>query len=399
MNSSQACSRSLPLLRLRFQSIRCEGCLLMKKTVAALLAFLFALFMVVSVSAADPQPVTQRIRSIPNVMLADEFRAADTAAYTEAQGEKLITLDLVSDTHIGAKNAYGYVSRSIATIDAEKDEIDGVIVSGDLTQSGLESEMTEVYSILRSYTGGNLITANGNHDYGRGTQAGEMRPVAIQHRNAFLGLDTRKDYYSTEINGYKFVVMGSEGNSPNSASISDEQLSFVEAEVQEGAQGGKPVFVICHWPMRNTHGERISWPIIPGGALDSSTTKKLQNILSRYDNVFYISGHLHAGLNGRLTRLLFGACCVEQHNGISCINVPSLGKGNHLGLPAKGTGMRLTVYSDKAVIEGRSFYNDQWLDNYVYEVSLKDAQPAAGAGDLPEALPPEPAPLRDEKAA
>lgn len=371
----------------------------MKKTVAAILAFLIALFTMVSVSAADPQSGTRRERSIPNVMLADEFRCADTAEYAEAQGEKLITLDLVSDTHIGAKNASAYVSRSFATIDAEKDEIDGVIVSGDLTQSGQDSQMTEVYSILRSYTGSNLITANGNHDYGQGLQAGEMRSVAIRHRNEFLNLDTQKDYYSTEIKGYKFVVMGSEGNLPNSASISNEQLAFIESEVQEGAQGGRPVFVICYWPMRNTHGERISWPIIPGGALDSSTTKKLQSILSRFDNVFYISGHLHAGLNGRLSRRLFGACCVEQHNGISCINVPSLGKGNHLGLTAKGTGMRLTVYSDKAVIEGRSFYNDQWLDNYVYEISLKDAKPAVSIESMPAALPAEPEPLREKEAA
>lgn len=371
----------------------------MKKFTASFLALIIALFSLITASALEAQSITQSIRSIPNVMLADEFRTADTAAYTEAQGEKLITLDLVSDTHIGSGNAYTYVSSCFSTINAEKDEIDGVIVSGDLTQSGFESEMTQAYSIIRSYTGENLITANGNHDYGRGLRSGEMRPIAIKQRNEFMGIDTQKDYYSTEINGYKFVIMGSEGNKPNSAYISDEQLSFVEAEVSEGAQGGRPVFVICHWPMRNTHGERISWPIIPGGALDSSTTKKLQNILSRFDNVFYISGHLHAGLNGRLTRRLFGACCVEQHNGITCINVPSLGKGNHLGLSSKGTGMRLTVYGDKAVIEGRDFYNGEWLDNYVYEVGLKDAQPAANLDNIPAVLPDEPALPGDEEAA
>lgn len=371
----------------------------MKKITASFLALIIALFSLVSASAIDAQSVTQHKRPIPNVMLADEFRTADTADYTESQGEKLITLDLVSDTHIGAGNAYTYVSTSFATINAEKDEIDGVVVCGDLTQDGYESEMKEAYSIFRSYTGDNLITVNGNHDYGRGLKSGSMRPFAINERNDFMGLDTQKDYYSTEINGYKFVIMGSEGNKPNSAYISDEQLAFVESEVREGSQGGKPVFVLCHWPLRNTHGERISWPIIPGGALESSTTKKLKSILSGFDNVFYISGHLHAGLNGRLSRRLFGACCVEQHDGITCINVPGLGKGNHFGLTSKGTGMRLTVYSDKAIIEGKDFYNNQWLNNYVYEVGLKDAKAAVNIDNLPAMLPDETELLNNKEAA
>ena len=361
---------------------------MMKKFVAVSLALIIALFALGPAFADEPQSIIEDERSVPDVILADEFREADTAEYSEAQSEKLITLDLVSDTHIGKDNAYAYVSRSFETINAEKGEIDGVIVAGDLTNTGAEPEMASAYSVFSSYTGSNLITANGNHDYGRGTKAGSMRPVAIKYRNEFMGLDTEKDYYSTEINGYKVVVMGSEGNKPNSASISDEQLAFVESEVQEGSKGGQPVFVVCHWPMRNTHGERISWPIIPGGALDSSTTNKLKNILSRFDNVIYISGHLHAGLNGRLSRRIFGACCVEQHNGITCINVPGLGKGNHFGLTAKGTGMRLTVYRDKAVIEGRSFYSGEWFDNYVYEVSLKDAKPAEIIEVIPD-LPPE----------
>ncbi len=371
----------------------------MKKITAVILAVILTFFTAVTAFAA-PLPQADGARSIPNVMVADEFRAADTAAYTQAQGEKIITLDLVSDTHIGASNASSYVRPCIERINAEKDQTDGVIVAGDLTQSGYEDELSDAYAILRGYTGENMVTVNGNHDYGRWTQSGKMRPVAIKYRNEFMGITTQKDYYSTDINGYKVVVMGSEGNRPNSADISDEQLDFVRAEVAEGARGGKPVFVVCHWPMRNTHCERISWPIIPGGALDSATTRKLQNILSQYDNIFYISGHLHAGLNGRLTRRLFGGCCVEQRNGITCINIPSLGRGNHLGLRAKGTGMRLTVYGDKAVVEGRNYYTGEWLDNYVYEVSLKGASPVSAAPELPDAAQPEsPALPEDEKTA
>ncbi|MBQ4243367.1 MAG: metallophosphoesterase [Clostridia bacterium] len=359
----------------------------MKRVIAVFLALIITLAAGITAFSEELHPVKEQKRSIRNVFVADEFRTSDIVEYTEPEGDKLLTLDLISDTHIGSGDAAGIVSTSIRTIDAEKDSIDGVIVSGDLTHRGYDSEFDEVYSILGNYSGDNLITANGNHDYGRWSDSGMMRPYAIRHRNDYLGIDTQKDYYSTEINGYKFIIMGNEGNKPNSADISDEQLVFVNSELKEGTEGGRPVFVICHWPLRNTHGERISWPIIPGGALNSSTTKKLTAILEQYKNVFYISGHLHAGLSGKFIRRFFKACCVEQHNGITCINVPSLGSGNHLGLTSKGTGMRLTVYGDKAIVEGRNFYTGEWLDNYVYEVSLNNAKPASQGGGLPAILP------------
>ncbi len=368
----------------------------MKKLIAVFLAGIIAIFSCSSAFAAFDVPAAERSRSVPNVMVADEFRESDIAEYIPEQSDKIITIDLISDVHIGSDGTASYARQAVELMNREKDQIDGVIVAGDLTQSGYDSEFEEFYSIIGNYKGENLVTANGNHDYGRWAQSGQMRPYAIKHRNDYMGIDEQRDYYSTEIKGLKVIVMGNEGNKPNSAYISNEQLEFVDAELRDGSQGGKPVFVVCHWPMRNTHGERISWPIIPGGALDSSTTRKLQNILEKYDNVFYISGHLHAGLNGRLTRFLFRACCVEQHGGVTCINVPCLGQGNHLGLTSKGTGMRLTVYGNKAVIEGRNFSTGEWLDRYVYEVSLNNAAPAVSE-PLPAVLPASPSePYEDE---
>lgn len=358
----------------------------MRKIAAVLIAAILIFLPAGSVYASYFPASGEQRRSVPNVMVADEFRDSDIAPYSQAQGDRIITLDLISDTHIGAGDSEDYVRPALERINSERDQTDGVIIAGDLTQSGYSEEFDRVYSLIGEYQGDNLITVNGNHDYGRWMQSGQMRGTAIAHRNEYMKITTEKDYYSTEIKGLKVIVMGSEGNKPNSAYISDEQLRFVDEELKEGAQDGKPAFVICHWPMRNTHGERISWPIIPGGALDSSTTNKLQAILEKYDNIFYISGHLHAGLNGRLTRFLFGACCVEQHGGVTCINVPSLGRGNHLGLTSKGTGMRLTVYGDKAVIEGRNFTTGEWLDRYVYEVGLKDAKSAI-TEPLPAILP------------
>lgn len=369
----------------------------MKRTIAVLISVLIILSAGTGLLTVGASEGLSGEKNAPDVMLIDEFMNSETAEYTEPEGGPILTLDLISDTHIGAKGTSEILATAINTIEAEKDSIDGVIVAGDLTDTGNEEEFSEAYSLFRGYTGGNMVTANGNHDYGRSLQAGKMRPHAIKYRNELTGVTDETDYYSTEIGGYKYIVIGNENNKPNSATISDEQLEFINRELEDGTSGGRPVFVICHWPMRNTHGERLSWPIIPGGALSKATSRKLLDILSSYDNVFYISGHLHAGLNGRLTRKLFKACCVEQHEGVTCINIPTLGKTNHLGLTESGTGMRLTVYSDKAVIEGRNYLTGEWLDSYIYETELKNASPASPGipgpetGDYETPVMPEPA--------
>ena len=61
--------------------------------------------------------------------------------------------------------------------------------------------------------------------------------------------------------------------------------------------------------------------------------------------------------------------------------------------------MRLTVYSDRAVVEGRNFYTGEWLSNYVYTVSLKNAQAVSNGENMPAMLPETPVVTDDENEA
>ncbi len=285
------------------------------------------------------------------------------------ESQKLLTVDIISDTHIGASGASSIMRSCIQRIESESSSIDGLIIPGDLTNGGEEPEYAEFYNILSTYSG-NAIVANGNHDYGTFSSTDLHRPIALRYRNQYRGITSDKNYYSADIKGCKVIVLGDEGSKPNTGTITAEQLDFLRSEVTEGAKDGAPVFVVAHWPLRNTNGERFSWPIIPGGAFSKSTSDEILSILSKYPNTFYISGHLHAGLNGRLTRPILNACCVETHNGVTCINAPASGKSNHMGYFGKGTGMRLSVYKDRVIIEGRNFETGEWLTRYVYDVPL-----------------------------
>ncbi len=305
---------------------------------------------------------------------ADKLFTPAVEAAAESD-DVLLTIELWSDTHVGAKNTLHFLENGVEVLNSETNHADGIIVSGDISNSGYESEYRDFYETMAKIEGSKLVTANGNHDYGQTKPRSEHRPVAIRYRNEYVGVDSEKDYYSTDINGYKVIVLGDEGSKPNSAVISDTQLSWLGAELEEGAKDGKPCFVICHWPLRGDHGEWFLWPIIPGGHIDSATTRRIRSMMERYSNVFYISGHLHAGLNGEFARRFFNSGCVKEKNGVTYINVPSFGKGNRFGVSDEGTGMHLTLTKDKLLIEGKNYLTGQKYSKYVYEIGVHNYNP------------------------
>ena len=52
-----------------------------------------------------------------------------------------------------------------------------------------------------------------------------------------------------------------------------------------------------------------------------------------------------------------------------------------MGYFGKGTGMRMSVYKDRVIIEGRNYESGEWLTRYVYDVPLS-VEPVI-PGELP----------------
>lgn len=294
-------------------------------------------------------------------------------ANTEADGEALFTFQLLSDTHIGADGAEAVVTQGFQKIQAEADKSDAVVICGDLTNTGDPEAMEQFFALMKANRPNvNVITSTGNHDMGQTKASAPRRAAYIQCRNEDMGIAVNTVYYSYEVEGIKFIVLGDEGDGFNTCKISDIQVQWLDNELKTGAVDGKPVFVICHWPMRSTHGSQFLWPIWPGGNLNMATTNKIVNVMQKYDNVFYLSGHLHEGINGLVTRKFFKVCCVEDYKGITCINAPSFGKTNRFGIAYQATGFEIKVYENSVSITGRNYLTDEYYDgaNYVYSVPL-----------------------------
>ncbi len=312
------------------------------------------------------------------ISLVTVFAVCSNAAPLIAAKDKpLLKVEMISDTHIGANGAEEFVISAIDSISNEADRADGLIIAGDLSNNGTEENVARFYGILEEYNKTeNVITAPGNHDMGQMTlKSSETRSRMIGYRNSYTGDKGDKIYYSTEINGFKFIVLGDEGENINCITVSDEQLDFLARELEDGGKNGAPVFVICHWPPAFINGSWLLWPIWPGGNIGAVTTAKIRKIMNEYDNVFFISGHLHMGMNNNPVQTMLSLATFENHGNTTFINLPSAGKAGRFGVKDRGTGMQVIVYADRVEFIGRNYVTGEFYEQCRYSERLVDYAP------------------------
>ena len=169
--------------------------------------------------------------------------------------------------------------------------------------------------------------------------------------------------YSEEVNGYKFIVMGSDKTEFEEAYISDEQLDWLDKEL--ASANGKPVFVILHQPLKLTPNLPTTW----GNGTNKNAgsvgeqNDEIKAILASHaksGNVFLITGHLHAG---------FSQYSYQQIEGFHSFNVPALSIENKDGEEG-GNGSGLT-YIVEVYFRARNCRTGEWLTKWDVSVPVK----------------------------
>lgn len=292
----------------------------------------------------------------------------------------LLNVQMISDTHISSVNAMasGLLESALENItQAQKNvDIDLLLVNGDITDEADEESLAKYYEIIKKYSGVSVITTAGNHDIGHadsGDDAGAARKKAlanfIRYSNDYYGTKNKRNYYSMSVNGYKFIVLGDEvidGGHWDGVDLSKKQLRFLKKELAEGTKNGKPVFVCCHWPVDGINGQEL---IYPDSGIDLSVNN-IKSVMEKYENVFYISGHMHSGVKSFSSGKLTGLESVEKVNGVTYISLPSFGLFNRYGVVIPGTGMQMEVYEDEIIIRSRNLVTNKWYTNSAYRVEL-----------------------------
>ncbi|MBP3697172.1 MAG: metallophosphoesterase [Clostridia bacterium] len=269
------------------------------------------------------------------------------------------------DTQISNYMFDRYKSFSASMEDLHASErMDAVIVAGDVVENGLAEEYQLVYDGLKGLENCRYIMSAGNHDI----RLRSYKQVVSRFTEFSNALNNNVDpvtelHFSERVNGYKFIVIGSDKATFEEAYISDEQLEWLDSEL--AAENGKPTFVICHQPLKLTHDLPNTWGngtnLNAGSVGDQSDA--IKEILTKYDNVVFITGHLHTG---------FGEASYEQIGDLHMVNVPALSIDNKDGkYNGSGLGYIVEVYDDEIIFRARNLETGKWLSDYNETITLK----------------------------
>ena len=306
------------------------------------------------------------------------YKGLELPIIDTAKDDSRMVVEMIADTHLEAKELFRqtFMKAGLRNLARAAHPVDAVVVAGDLTNYADEPSLAKYYQILEEYSPVPVISCAGNHDIGHAGDRDvtditreEAKANYIRYNNEYLGIDAQDTYYSYEVNGYRFIVLGDicfDGGHWDAMDIGEEQMAVLDSELEAAAAEGKPAFVVCHWPVDGINGEQIIWP---GSGIDL-TVNDVKSVMEKYDNVFYISGHMHAGIKSNAVDEKYNISCVETVNGVTYINLPTYGLVNSFGDPVFGTGMQLEVYDDQVVIRPRNFITNAWYTNSVYTIDL-----------------------------
>lgn len=252
-------------------------------------------------------------------------------------------------------------------------EFDAIVGVGDIAENGLLEEYQLVYDEINGISD-RYIMATGNHDirlrlYSQSHErftnfTNALNKDESMTENAYA---EGKFAYSEVVNGYKFIVMGSDKTEFEEAYISPEQLEWLDNEL--ATEKGKPVFVVLHQPLKLTHNLPATWGNGTNKEAGSvgDQNDEIKAILAKHaddSTVILITGHLHAG---------FSQYSYEQIEGFHSFNVPALSIENKDGEEG-GNGSGLTyiveVYDDEVLFRARNCRTGEWLPKWDVKIDL-----------------------------
>ncbi len=257
---------------------------------------------------------------------------------------------LVSDIHADAdptRDRTNLMREVFAAAGRTQNDADAIVMSGDLTNSGDLREYINLYNCLNLYCRiRGRVPEMGNHDSWHHSDSPDYETA----RRYFLqfcalnGIKTEKVYYTKQICGIPFIVLGTEDCDFGEPYHSEEQMNWLEKELNTAVKGKTPVFVICHKPIEDM----------------GSAAARMERILKEAGEnaaapVIYVSGHQHD--IGENTFSQPGDMLVY-------LNLPSV-----LYTDDGGLGFVAEVRENELTLTGVNFLTDETLDGYCYKFS------------------------------
>lgn len=286
--------------------------------------------------------------------------------YTVDDSEKIVfNAALISDVHSqsayfdGRSKAIRKIMCGISQADCVPDAL---VIAGDISNASDAKEYRMLEWSMNTFNKiPNIIPSTGNHDV-RARDSYEEAIGNFCDFASFCGIETSKAYYSATVKGYAFIVLGSESQLSIEADISEEQVKWFEMQLIEAQKTNKPIFIISHQAMYNSHNLKYNPQAEKNWGLGDKSAE-IEAIIRKYVPnyqypVFYISGHLHNDFDENTVDDSF---CKNLYS----ISLPSITKTGDGGL-----GMSLEVYPDKIILKARNFVTLECLKDYQYVIPI-----------------------------
>lgn len=313
----------------------------------------------------------------------------------------LASFHLVSDVHIPSASdttteARNYIAGMDNMKDINPDTTIAFVNAGDFTNNSSEAEYNGFYDLTGAYNpvdAERTLIIMGNHDV-RGPNGGSGDPNWVRDPRKegpdspaanYIPWATIKDryetknapymagsptlYHSKELGGYTFIMLNTEKGLKDALYLSPVQLDWVEATMKAAYEKdpGKPVFIVGHNPLNDTHWMGNTLDGFDGILADgtpqpyqSGGDARLKDIMAKYPIGVYLSGHIHNEF-GR-------AEAVMRPFGVA-VDIPSFGQG---GFNSKelGTGYEVQIYEDGIVFRAVNYVTGQWYPQYDLTVAM-----------------------------
>lgn len=261
---------------------------------------------------------------------------------------------------------------------------DFVVINGDLVNQGSYiTEGTDVgeeryWNVLDSYIDERLnihgipvFLTNGNHEFyqnDRMNKDGSFKPERLisaitgqvdyieenYNKTVEIIRDTENEnalWYAANMYGTKYIFMStpelSEDKLTGSYTVSDKQLAFVEAQLEDAKSMGNTAFIMTHMPISET-----------------ANKDDVEALLSKYPNTVVFNSHTHVDLSA------------DTHNtvvGNMTTTYTTCDTGSVISSKLLSTGQLVEVYEDKVIIKARHFAeNSEFYGHAIYLIDTPD---------------------------
>ena len=328
------------------------------------------------------------------------YKIPNAKRLDSASGDFLYSFSAYSDIHID-KGSGWYVNAESNFKQALKYSnskgADYIVVSGDCVtnDSGPDKEWDAYTKILSKSEYVNPVwESDGNHDLRQDVSSGLKSFIKGSGTD---GSKSGKSYfYKIEKNtGDMFIFMSLElSKSPQKEEVfSDEQIAWVN-DLIENNYSSRNIFLVQHAPIKGFGaGDRMTKPYY-GGLMkqDLKSTKKFKEILEKYPNIVFLSGHTHEDY------VMDYNYSNENETAANMIHTPSLAgstmpNSSDTGLERNGgkgfnsQGYFVEVYENEIVFYGANITEGKIYPKYSYIMEGSRTSDCPVINAVPEEYP------------